>query len=345
MKYVNIAFGWVWRRKVFFGTMLASAVLFFVWIFPFSDLSQLVTTQVAQATNNQIYVQSETLDLHLLPTPAISAAALSIETTLPPLEAKWAKVTPSLFSVLFNIRSLMKMQTEPEVGRAALARVGISIDAEDVLGADVDLSMGPGKKSDSGKERSRVSLAIENLNLGRVQDWADLPVKMQGTAALETDVLFSPDFQEQPDGEILLKVSKFNLPASTVMVPMEGASMPVNLPALTLANVVVKGRMAGGQLIIEEGTFGQSSDPLNGRIKGQLGLRLQPAGTGVYPVLGSYNLTVDLNATRAIQKEIGIAFLLFDSAKTDTPSGFRYLFRAQGNGMAGMPSITRLTSF
>ena len=338
MRIINTIVGWIWRKKAFFAVMLASAVLFFVWFFPFSDLGQFVTTTVARATGNQVYAQFKELDVHLIPTPAVSATEVSIETGLPPFEAKWAKFTPSLLSALLNIRTLMNAGSDPAASRAMLTKLGMDLDLEGVFGGEIDLSISPGKKSDSGTERSRVSLVVDELNLGEVQDWADLPVKMQGKANFETDMQISPEFAEQPEGDYSLTISKFNLPASTVDTPMG----PLNLPTLTLANVVLKGRMIGGNLMIEEGQFGSSSDPIYGRIKGQLGLRFAP---GAPPMLGSYNLTVDLNASRAIEKDIGIAFILFDSAKTATSTGSRYLFRAMGNGPGGVPNITRLSSF
>lgn len=346
MTYVNAIFGWLWRQRAFMLTTIVSALLFFVWIFPFSDLSIFVTTTVARATGNQVYLQFETMDLHLLPQPAVSATGVSVDTGMPTLQAKWAKITPSLLSAVLNLPSLLQAQGDPATSRALLTKFGVSVDAEDILGGDISLSLKPGKKSEAGNERSRVQLAVENLNLKAVQEWSDLSVKMQGQANLETDVLFTPSWQEQPEGDYLIQISRFNLPASTVMVPMGEASMPINLPTLTLANVTLRGRLVGGNLMIEEGSFGQASDPVHGRIKGQLGLRFQPMGNAVTPILGSYNLTVDLNTNAAIQKELGFAFLLFDSAKTPASGGgARYLFRAQGSGTANPPAITRLSSF
>ena len=63
MNYINSLVGWLWRRKIFIGVTLASALFFFVWFFPFSDLSQFVTTAIARATGNQVYVQFESMDL------------------------------------------------------------------------------------------------------------------------------------------------------------------------------------------------------------------------------------------------------------------------------------------
>ena len=336
-----------WRVLALF---LASTFLFLLFLFPFSDLSDLVTSAVARATGNQVYIQAESLDLHLVPQPAVSASNLSVETSLPAIEAKWAKVTPGIFSTLLNIGTFMKAANgDPEASRAAMSKLSLSVDAEGVWGGDVGASLRPGKRSEQGKDMSRLSLAVEKIDLSQVQRWAELPLRIQGQASLDTDMQMAFDFSEQPEGDFSLKVNKFALPASTVSIPMgEGASFPLNIPSLTLANVILKGRLVGGNLVIEEGVFGKAGEALSGRIKGQMGLRLQPMGNSVTPIFSAYNLTVDLNTSSEIQKELGFAFLPLDSAKTPTGAGgARYLFRAtgQGVGMAFVPQITRVETF
>lgn len=336
-----------WRVVVLF---LASTLFFMFFLFPFSDLSDLVTSAVARATNNQVYVQAETLNLNLIPQPAISASNVSVETSLPAIEAKWAKVTPGIFTTLLNMGTFMKAANgDFEASRAAMNKLSLAVDAEGVLGGDMGLAIRPGKKTDQGRDRSRISLSVDKIDLSQVQRWADLPMRLQGRANVETDMQVAFDFSEQPEGDFNLNVNKFALPASTVSIPMgEGATFPLNVPSLTLANVVFKGRLVGGTLVIEEGVFGKAGDPLSGRIKGQLGVRLQPMGNTVTPLFGSYNLTVDLNTTSEIQKELGFAFIPLDSAKTPTGGGgARYLFRAtgQGIGMQFVPQITRVDSF
>jgi len=347
MNHFWAALAWVWRRKIFFGTTLAAALFFFVWFFPFGDLSDFVTSAIARGTNNQIYVQFETMDLHLLPQPSISAKNVSVESNLPPLGASWAKITPSLFGVIFSLPTVMKaMGGDPEAAAAISSRLGLSVAAEDILGGDLSLSLGGGQKSEKGAARSRVNLALEKINLNELQRWSDLSVKMQGQLSVNSELQLTPDFSEPPDGEYDIQVSKFAMPAATVMIPMGEANLPVNVPTLTLANVVLKGRLAGGQLILEEGTFGQSKDPLFGKIKGQIALRLVANGGAVTPVFGAYNLTVDLNTTQMVEKELGFAFFTLGSAKTPAAGGgARYLFRASGNGIGYVPNITRINSF
>ncbi|NJL26294.1 MAG: type II secretion system protein GspN [Calothrix sp. SM1_5_4] len=303
MNLIRAAMGWIWSQMPFFLALGLAALFFFVWSFPFSDLSDVATNAVAKATDNKVYVQFESLDIHLIPQPAVSATNLSVETALPPLQAKWAKVTPSLVSLITELPSLIKAaRGDQAAAQAVSSRIGVSISAEEIFGGDIDLSIKPGSKSEGGKERSRVSLAIEKVNLAEVQKWSDLPMKMQGRADVHTNVQLSFNMQEQPEGEYEIRISKFALPASTIMVPMNGANLPVNIPTVTLASVLLRGRLVGGNLIIEEGTFGQNKDPLFGRIKGSLGLRFQTMRSSITPIFGSYNLTVDLNTTAPIEK-------------------------------------------
>ncbi|MBX3022402.1 MAG: hypothetical protein KF799_12080 [Bdellovibrionales bacterium] len=346
MKYFWAFFGWVWKRKVFFAVMLSSAVFFFAILFPFSDLSDVVTTTVARATGNQVYVQFDELNLHIVPQPAISATKLSVETALPPLEAQWAKITPSLFSALMSLPTMISAAGGNAEAAASLgSKLGATIDAEGILGGDIELRLRSGSKTEGGRDRSRISLAVDKVNLGDVQKWSDLPVEMSGIASLTTDVQMTTDLAEQPDGDYNIQISKFALPASTVPTPMG----PLNVPTITLANVVLKGKLSNGTLMIDEGSFGQAKDPIFGRIKGSIGMRLQQQGPSVFPMFGSYNLTVDLNTTQMIEKDLGIAFILLGPAKTPAPGGgARYLFRASGQGLgmnAAPPSITRLSAF
>ena len=347
MRFFWAALGWIWSKRKFIAITLASALLFFAWCFPFSDLSDVVTSQVSRGSGGQIYLQFESMDLNLVPAPAISAHGVSVETpALPALQAKWMKISPSWLSILFNLWTIKKASGgDPEAAAKLGTRIGVSIAAEELLGGDVDLHIGPGSSTDQGGERSKVSLAIDKMNLNDVQKWSDLPVKMSGELNLDTTVQFSPGFTDQPEGEIDLRVKKFNLPASTLMIPFEGAMMPVNLPTLTLENVVLRGRLGGGKFMIEEGTFGNNKDPLFGRIKGQVGIRLMPLGGRVVPQFGAYSLTVDMTASKAVERDIGIAFLLFDQAKTPTPTGSRYLFQANGQGIGANPSIQRVGNF
>jgi type II secretion system protein N len=347
MKYVNAFFGWMWRKKAFFATALASAVLFFAWMFPFTDLSDALTSAIARGSNNAVYAQFDQLNLNIVPLVSVSATGVSADLmNLPTLNFKYLNLRPAWFSLMFSPLKVIKAargDMEAQTYAAVLALSHVRLNG--IFGGDVSLDLSP-DKVENGALTASTSLELDSLDLSEVQNWASLPVKMKGKANAELSFKVDSTMQSQPEGEFSMNVKKFSLPASTVMIPMgEGANMPVNLPTLTLANVVFKGRLVGGNLIIEEGQFGASGDPVYGRLKGQMGIRFMNMGGQVVPQIGSYNFTVDMNSTKAVEKDIGIAFLLFDQAKTPTAAGSHYLFRAQGQGLGGVPSITRLSSF
>lgn len=348
MKYPGMLIALIWDQKIFVALVLFFTGLFAVLLFPFNDLSDAVTSAIAKQTNNQVYVQAGELNIHLLPTPSVSAKDLKVETALPAIEATWAKITPSMWSLITSLPTVIKAAMgNQEAARDLGSKIGVSISAEGVFGGEASLSLGAGKKAESGIARSRVTMSLEEINLKDVQRWADLSVNMQGRANFATDMQFSQDFQEQPEGDYELQLAKFVMPEGTVQVPMGEASFPLKLPTLTLQNVVLKGRMSAGKFIIEEGMFGQSQDPVYGRIRGQVDVRILPQGGAMVPQFGQYDLTVDLSTSPEIQKDptLALAFAPIDKVKqAGQNGGAKYTFKA--NGVIGaFPNITRIDTY
>lgn len=344
MSYFWGFLGWLWSKRGFFALTFFAALVFFVWFFPFSDLSDLVTSKVAAATNNQIYVQFETMDLAFLPVPAVSARNVSVETpALPALEAKWMKVSPSWLNIILNAWTIKKASSgDPEAAAKLSSRLGGNVSAEGLLGADVELKLRPSGANEQGVERSKVSLFVEKLNLGEFQKWSDLPLKIKGQGNLDTTIQFTPGFSEQPDGDIELKISKFEVAAGSLPSDMG----PIPIPYLSLANVVLHGHLAGGKFVIEDGSFGQKGkDPIYGRIKGQIAMVLQANGPSVRPVMGAYDFNVDLNVQKSSEKELMLFTMLFDNTKTTTPAGSHYVFKASQNILGVPPTITKIQAF
>lgn len=347
MRYPGMLIALMWQYKFFLALVLAFTAVFTVWLFPFNDLSDAVTSAVAKQTGNQVYIQASELNIHVLP-PGISAENLKVETSLPPIEAEYARITPSIWSLVKSIATVIRAAGgNPEAARELSSKIGVSINAQGLWGGEASFSMGAGSKGESGAARSRVSVMLEEINLKEVQRWADLAVNFQGRANFATDMQFSQDFQEQPEGEYELKLAKFVMPAGVVQVPMGGATFPINLPTLTLENVTLRGRMVAGKFFIEEGMFGQSKDPIYGRIKGSLDVRIQQQMGQLAPSFGQYDLTVDLTTSAEIQRDktLALAFAPIEAAKAPTANGgAKYTFKA--NGVLGAyPNITRIDSF
>lgn len=348
MRYFWSATRWIWSKKKFVALTLGSALFFFALFFPFGDMTIALTTAIARASNNAVYVQMDTFDLNMLPTPAISANNVTIETAMAPtVEANWIRLRPAWLNMLLNAWTIKQAASGDAEAAAKLGtRLGLTVAIEGILGGDVGLSLRPGSDSEQGAERSKVTLALEDLNLSDFQKWMDLPMKLDGKISMDSTVQIVPGLSEQPEGEIELKVEKFSMPPFTAQIPVdETSAMPINLPAITLASVVLKGRLVGGQLIIEEGSFGRATDPLSGRIKGQMAMTLNQRGGQVFPLFGRYDLRVELNTTKALESQIGYAFFPLNNVKNPTATGSNYRFSAMDTGFNGFPKITRINTF
>jgi|GEM_PF-1338364 len=342
MAYVNAAFGWLWRKKGFFSLVLLSAVLFFVLIFPFGDLSDAVTSVIARNTNNQVYLQFDDLELSVIPAPAAAATGVNADLlAFPTLSIKYLKLRPAYLSLLMSPLKLVKAargDLESAMYAAVLALAHVRADG--ILGGDVDLDLSP-EKAEQGAVTTHADIEIDQLDLNRLQEWSALPLKMTGKLSADLGLRLNTAMHEQPEGEFSVKIAKFTLPAGPLMTQMG----PINLPTVSMNNVLFRGRLVGGKLILEDGTFGQAGEAAHGRVKGDLALRLMPTGGGqIVPQMGQYNFTVDLNMTNNFEKELGFAFLL-ESYKTPVQGGNRYLMRIQGNDFLNPPVITRVSSF
>ena len=324
---------------------LASALLFFTWKFPFSDLADLVTTVVSTATQNSVYVQFETLDVGLFPGPSVSGTGVQLEAAnLAPIQAKYVKVAPSLLDLIANMGTAMSAaRNNVEAQQKLVSAIGVSVKAEDLLGADVDLQVKPGGKNDQGAQKTKIYLDMESLNLSEVPRVMDLPIQMTGQADFTSSMVAYMNFEEQPEGDVELKAKSVKLPPSTVPTMMG----PLNLPAIAMNDVVFKGRLVAGVLQIEEATLGSGKDAVKGRVKGRLGLRIDksPRG-GLIPNLGEYELKVDLQVSPAGEKDFGLLLGLLSSYRSAAPGGgSRYLLQVKAARMGYPPEMTQISSF
>ena len=91
------------RHKLKLVVLSLSTTIFLLLLFPFNDLSDLVTTQVAKMTNNQVYVQFDDMRLSVLPTPGVALDNVYVETpTLSGLKAQEVVATPSIRALIFQ---------------------------------------------------------------------------------------------------------------------------------------------------------------------------------------------------------------------------------------------------
>lgn len=303
------------KGKIFL--MIFSSFVFLFVLFPFDDLSDLISSLVSKVTNNAVYVQFERLKMSLFPQPGVEMDQVYIESIrTPALSAQELVITPS-------IRGLIQQKPFGHVS------------AKGLLKGDVDLEVGKGARSDNGVERHRIEVTAKKVALHDLRELANLPVLLKGQLNLQTTALADLTFQEQPDVDIDLTISKFELPPANV----ETAMGPLTLPDLKLSTVELKGRLAAGRFIIETGTIGKPGDEVYGTIKGNIGLNIVNQGGGFSKQIGAYDFQIDLNTKRSFQERAALFLSFVDSYKTPTTEGAQYKFKVTASNPMMPPSI------
>ena len=320
MDKVRAFFRLAFSHKLKYLVTLITFLIFFIVLFPFQDVGDMVGAQVAKMTNNQVYLQFDRLKLGLFPEASVGAENISIETPMiPMISAREIEVHPALSAFI----------TQKPAG---------TLIAKGLFKGDVLIDVKPGKKTESGGQTHLLSLKAENMNLSEVQKIAELPILLKGKMNLMASGAADPTFQEQPDFDIDLKVDHLEIPSSTVNTAMG----PLNLPDLRLSAVELKGRLSAGRLNIEKGIVGKEGDELFGTVKGGISIILQNRG-GLQPLLGAYNFDIDLNVKKSFQDKASLFLSFLEAYKTPTAEGgFKYQFRVNASSVQLPPNMSAL---
>ncbi len=320
MDRVKVFFQLLAKHKFKFLLLIVSTIVFVFLLFPFSDLSDLVSAQVSKLTHGQVYLQFDNLRMSVVPNTGVAFDQVYLEGQgIPPLKAQELIFTPALSSLI----------TQKPAG---------TVTAKGFLRGEVEVSMKPGTKSDNGVERQRITLNAKSLSLADIRELAQLPILVRGSAHASSTGLVDLSFQEQPDIEVTLKVDRLEIPASNVQTLMG----PLTLPELKLASVELKGRLSAGQFLIEEGLIGKDSDELHGKIKGNIGLQIQNQGGSMTPVMGGYNFDIDLSVKKAFQDKANLFLTFIEQYKNPTLDGAQYKFKVSASDLQTPPTMSAL---
>ena len=307
----------LFNSKLKFLVMLLSTVVFLLVLFPMNDLGDLVSSQVARLTGNKLFLQFEELKMSTFPSPGVKFEQVFVEAQgVPGISANEIRFTPSISGLI----------SQKPYG---------SVNAKGLFKGDVRINVKSGNRSDNGVERQKIEIVAQKLNLQDLREVARLPVMIKGKLDLESIALVDLSFAEQPDVDVNLNISQFELPPSNVMTPMGS----LTLPDLKLSTVELKGRLAGGKLIIENGLIGKEGDELRGNITGNIEVTLSNAGGVISPLLGGYTFNVNLRAKRNFQDRAALFLSFIDAYKSPTAEGAEYKFKVSAINSMTPPSI------
>ncbi len=310
-------FGIIFSSKLKILVMILSTLVFLLVLFPINDLGDFVSSQVARLTGNKVFLQFEELKMSLFPAPGMKVEQVFVEAQgVPGISVQEIRFAPAV----------MGMISQKPYG---------TVDAKGLFKGDVQISVKSGSRSENGGERQRVEISAKKLSLQDLREVARLPVMMKGKLDLESTALVDLSFTEQPDVDVNLNISQFELPPSNVNTPMG----PLTMPDLKLTSVEIKGRLAGGKLIIEHGQIGKESDEMRGTITGNLDLSLANQGGVINPVIGGYTFNIDLRMKNNFLNRASTFLILVDQYKTPTAEGAQYKFKVSAANTMMPPSI------
>jgi type II secretion system protein N len=312
---------WLMKRKFLIVVSGISFLIFLFFLFPFTDLSDLITQQVAEKSQNQVFVTFDKVGLGVLPL-GVKMESVVVDTSyFPPVKASTMSLSPSIASLL-------------------TMKPGFTAHATGLFGGGMDMTVKSGERLQDDITGHKVSLNLQKVRLQDLARFAQWPVDVSGSGSVDLVTDFDPTLTKQPSSEYNLSIQSLKIPAGSVPTPLG----PLNLPTVDIAAVLAKGRWVNGELFIEESTIGKAGDFVNGRIKGKVGLRLVDSGQGLTPVPGAYELKVDLTLNRDAESQLGIFLSAFDKYRTLTGSGARYAMQLNGTPN-GLPQASALGTF
>lgn len=298
---------------------------FLVVLFPFDDLSDLVTEKVAQATQNQVFLRFDHLGLAIFP-PSLKMDAVEVDTPfLPTLKAS-------------------SMTLAPSIARLLAFSPGASFSANELFKGNVYGTVGA--KTEKERQKIDFDVTYNDLDLLAAGDFFNVVWPVAGQASISANGNLEPEFAAQPEAELKVTIDKLTLPNTLpANIPFVGGTQ---IPQIKFTDVKLSGRLINGEFIIENGTLGQDKDPFRGGVKGKIQVNFIRQGTQVVPQFGAYEFRIDLNMDRAfetdLQKRVMIVYDMIGRYKTATGKGGRYLMRVAGSSFQAPPNITSITS-
>ena len=305
------------KKKIFM--VMVSALIFLVILFPYDDLSGLLTKQVSVISGDRVFLKFDEIGLNFVP-PSLRLNNVRIDTlNAPSIELEQLLISPSWSKIMaFSL--------------------GGELVLKGLWGGDLKL------RGDLEKFKGAYYLSLFGLDMERVrlEELAEfivallkVPIEISGQVQGRIEVsVDDPEFSKQPRGEFELTVENLSPPSS---IPTSIG--PILLPEIRFSQLGIKARLVDGQVIIDEGFFGQENEPISGKFKGAMGLHLGRLGSQVKFDPREYEIKIDLSVKKSMEKDLALFLSFINKFKKTTNSGSRYLFKLGASRFQSSPSL------
>ncbi len=297
------------KRFIFFTFLMLA--FFFIFSFPLSDVEDLMTAQIAKATNGRFYFQSKDLKIGLYPSIGIKANDITMNVP-----------------VLDQIK-LDSMTLSPHIPALLQFKPGASIYVEGLYNGSASISAYHKKTTEQGGMVFETSLNLEGSNIKDLP-FSSLPLSGK-VKNLNISGEVDPQLTEQPRMKIDMALDRVSLQGHSVQTPLG----PFSLPPVELKSVQFQGTLDNNSLKLSRLQLG--GDEVNATLKGKMDLELKQMG----PALGAYDFNLNLKTTPQFESKFKL-FLGFlqDYKKGAATGGGQYNLRISAARMGVPPQLS-----
>ena len=288
-KSIGVLFYPVRYHKLKILTLFVSLSLFFVLLFPLNELSDLVSSSVAQGTNNAVVLSFDDMGFQFAPTPGIGMS----------------QVRAHIRGV--GLIELARLQLVPAWVSLLSLKPGAMVRMRGLYQGDLDFFA---QLTNLSGTKARFELSSQKVSLTPiVKQFAPIDTQVKGIVSLDVNGDLDLTFAAPP--EISANVSVSDVDVATFMVPTPMG--PMQLPQLAWKTLSLQGRIAENKVFLDPLQIGVEGDDIEATIRGEMGLNIQQQRV----VPGRYDISVQLKIrpSSQVMQELGVLLKFFRSAQ------------------------------
>lgn len=296
--------------KVFAVSVLPSYLIFTVAMFPYSELSNLVTSQVAKLSANQVILQFKDMGFQFIPSLGLDFQEVKVKgSMLPELSMESLNLSPSISGLL-------------------AFKPGVRIGATGLYGGDLLVNTKGDEENSKGVLKHAIDIEASKILIGSILKEVNIPIKVNGELNLDLNGVIDPSFADEPDLNLDFNISPFKLSGGNINTGVMG---DISLPPLNLKKATFKGNLKANKLRISSFQIGSTQEAVQISLKGNLDLRFQPGPAGPRARPGAYELEIEINAGPEFEKDFGLYLGFLEQYKR--PSGNRNIYSMKLSGL------------
>lgn len=297
------------KRFIFFTFLIMA--FFFIFLFPLTEVEDLLTAQIAKATNGRFYFQSKDLKIGLYPSIGIKAKDITMN-------------VPALNQV-----KLDSMTLSPHIPALLQFKPGASVYIEGLYDGSASISAYHKKTTEQGGMVFETNLNLEGNSLKNLP-FSSLPLsgKVKNlTISGEVD----PRLTEQPRMKIDMALDRVSLQGHSIQTPLG----PFSLPPVQFSSVQFQGTLDNNSLKLSRLQLG--GNEVNATLKGKMDVELKQMG----PALGAYDFNLNLKTTEQFESKFKLLLgFLQDYKKNVAAGGGQYNLRVSAARMGVPPQLS-----